>query len=434
MSLDSTQALTIVAEIIPARRDELAAVLAAIAAPTPASPAPFQPGQLPDTHFTRFVIVEDDTGELPALLAWESNHDGYLEPYLRACAAAVPAVDAVFSTCVGYPAGGTADVEGWLAWMRARSRRSAAFYTGYRGVPKRQVDNDAAVHDAIRNVIDAPGARRSLAKLAPDAIRAAIAANVVRVRPELDVAPQPDDTARWRITLALAIAAVVVLLPILLVLGPLWYALLRRHEETDPDPGAATRPVHDDDHFQDQEDVYAQNQLTHLVDIKPGWFRLFTCWVVLTAIDVLANCVYVYGELGGITSIHFARWVILPDWRDAGDIPPGSRRRHRLLFFSNYDGSWESYLGEFVDRASGGLSAVWSNTVGFPYTRGLIHEGADDEEVFKQWTRDHQIRTQVWWTGVPRSTVQNVRTDIDVRRRLAAPQTAEEAKAWLIQL
>ena len=68
------------------------------------------------------------------------------------------------------------------------------------------------------------------------------------------------------------------------------------------------------------------------------------------------------GKLGGIRTIHFARWVALPDGR--------------LLFFSNYDGSWEAYLGEFVDKASMGLTMIWSNTIWYPQTRLLILEGA----------------------------------------------------------
>jgi hypothetical protein len=137
----------------------------------------------------------------------------------------------------------------------------------------------------------------------------------------------------------------------------------------------------------------------------------------------------VHGDLGGITSIHFARWVIVPDrWTKDGP------KRHRLLFFSNYDGSWESYLGEFVDRAAFGLSGVWSNTKGFPRTRNLIREGAKDEEAFKQWTRRHQIATQAWWSGVPDSTVQNIRNDLWIRRNFERALSDEELDEWLRRL
>ena len=150
-------------------------------------------------------------------------------------------------------------------------------------------------------------------------------------------------------------------------------------------------------------------------------------------IDVVARVHSVRGDLGGITAIHFARWVILRDQRSAAE-RRGRAKRHRLLFFSNYDGSWESYLGEFIDRAASGLTAVWSNTCGFPATRALIQDGARDEEAFKQWTREHQIPTQVWWTGAPDSTVRNVRDDIWIRRRLDRGLADDEVQTWMRRL
>jgi hypothetical protein len=208
----------------------------------------------------------------------------------------------------------------------------------------------------------------------------------------------------------------------------LWYVLLRHHEKTDK-PDTINRPVHGEPDLIAAEDRIVQNQLTHIVDLKPGWFRYFTQRVVLLAIDQLARVTFVHGNLGGITSIHFARWVILPDRRKD---PP--RRRHRLLFFSNYDFSWESYLGEFVDRASSGLTAVWSNTEGYPRTFRLVDEGADDEEAFKQWARNHQIASQVWWSGVRYSTVENVNNDVEVHRGAVATLDAEEASHWVARL
>jgi hypothetical protein len=424
--LSATQALTVIAEIDPARRDDLVARLREIAANL-AGNAMFRPPELPDTHFMRFVIIDDGAGQLPALLAWESNHDGYGEDYLAAVARAAPGIDRVFECCRDYPRRGTADVTAWTSWMQARSLRAAAFYTGYRGVSRTQVVNDGAIHDALRTVVDCR--RGELDELPASEIQRRLDEAVREDHPKLDGSPQDEEEWRWLIGKILAIAAAAVLLPLALVIVVPWLVMLRRRERADSAP-AYGRPVHDDDHFQREEDRFTQNQLTHLVDIKPGRFRLFTLWVVLTVIDVLARVYAVRGELGGITSIHFARWVILrdPQPRRAG------ARRHRLLFFSNYDGSWESYLGEFIDRAASGLTAVWSNTVDFPPTRFLLGEGARDEEAFKQWTRDHQIASQVWWTGIPDSTVQNVRDDIWIRRRLRRPLGDDEVRAWLQEL
>lgn len=410
---DATQALTVLAEIAPAARAELEARLAAIAADLDGN-AVFLPRELPDTHFMRFAIIDDPRREFPALLAWESNHDGREAAYLAAVARTTPTISAIFACCTGYPAAGTADVAGWVAWMQAHSHRAAAFYVGYRGVPHLVVQNDLAVHDAIRDALD-DADRGALRALSTCDFQVYLRDQVAARRPDLDLSPGDGDRdeLRWLVGRIAAGLAALALAPLALVILPVWYVLLRRHEERDL-ATAYARPIEIAPEARCDEDQVTQNQLTHLVDIKPGAFRLATLWLVLTAIDVVARVLAVRGQLGGITAIHFARWVILRDRRPVAR----KRRRHRLLFFSNYDGSWQSYLGEFIDRAASGLTAVWSNTVGFPATRHLVLGGARDEEAFKQWTREHQIPSQVWWSSVPEATVQNIRDDIAIRRSL----------------
>src|SRR5690242_4944762 len=100
---DATQALTVIAEIDHQQRPELERRLAIIARDPEANPL-FRPMDLPDTHFMRFVIIDDP--ELPALLAWESNHDRSKRTYLSEVLAAVPGLARVFECCVGFPGAG----------------------------------------------------------------------------------------------------------------------------------------------------------------------------------------------------------------------------------------------------------------------------------------------------------------------------------------
>lgn len=416
--------LTVVAEIDPALRDELEYRLLCIHRGLDE----FHPSQLPDTHFARFVIVEDQQPvsgpRLPALLAWECNHDGTIDDYLAAVAERAPAIDRVLSCCVGFPRDGCRNFDDWAPWLRERCHRAAAFYTAYGDVSHAQVHNDRAVHQALREIIDAD--RPALSAMPPQKLHRHLVAELRRKAPHLDLSTQGEGTLRWAFGKVLAIALLLMLLPFAALLFPAWYTILRRKERAD---AATAGPVHDPRNLWAAEDHFTQNQLTHIVDIKPGWFRLGTLWIVLTVIDLLAKLWYVHGELGGIITIHFARWVFLLDRR-----PDPPVRRHRLLFFSNYDGSWENYLGEFIDRAAGALTAVWSNTVGFPAARSLLEDGARDEEAFKRWTRERQVPTQVWWTGISGSTVQNVRDDLWIRRRLERSLDEDEARAWLRKL
>ena len=100
---------------------------------------------------------------------------------------------------------------------------------------------------------------------------------------------------------------------------------------------------------------------------------------------VLANNVFVHGKLLNIPTIHFARWVLFDN------------NKH-VLFFSNFDGNWQQYLGDFIDQSGWGLSGIFSNTVNFPKTRFMITGGAYDEEHFLAWSRSTQVPTQVWYS------------------------------------
>ncbi len=62
--------------------------------------------------------------------------------------------------------------------------------------------------------------------------------------------------------------------------------------------------------------------------------------IVFQESNEAARKIFVFGKLGEISTIHFARWISI----DHGQ---------RLLFLSNYDGSWTNYLGDFRDEALG---------------------------------------------------------------------------------
>jgi hypothetical protein len=198
---------------------------------------------------------------------------------------------------------------------------------------------------------------------------------------------------------------------------PLWIAL-RRREKTDREDSYGTVPAKTRQ-LVEREDLQVQNQLTHLVEVKPGRFRLLTLRTVLWAIDVLARYRYTGGDLGGLTTIHYARWVLIDEGK-------------RLLFFSNYDGSWERYLGDFIDQAHTGLTGIWSNTNGFPKTFGLIGAGAKDEERFKAWTRAHQIESNLWYSAYGHLTTRNVWKNSAICDGIVTPPaTAKKRERWL---
>ncbi len=101
------------------------------------------------------------------------------------------------------------------------------------------------------------------------------------------------------------------------------------------------------------EDYWVQNQVTAAGLFKPGLFRMFLATAILQLTDYACRHIYNRGSLSGLNTIHFARWVPLDGGR-------------RMFFSSNYDGSLESYMDDFIDKAAWGLNAIFSNGDGFP--------------------------------------------------------------------
>jgi deferrochelatase/peroxidase EfeB len=195
------------------------------------------------------------------------------------------------------------------------------------------------------------------------------------------------------------------------------YLVIRRMEREDvpehrrPDAEALARVF-------DRENRTAQNHLAGLFVMKSGKLRKLAIRFAFLISGQLVARHFRPGFLGTLGTIHFARWVTVPGTGD-------------LLFLSNYDGSWESYLEDFITRAHAGLTVIWSNTVGFPRTRNLFQEGATDGTRFKNWARRWQIPTGFWYSAYPDLTMATVRRNAAIRQGLAAALTEDEAQQWL---
>ena len=102
-----------------------------------------------------------------------------------------------------------------------------------------------------------------------------------------------------------------------------------------------------------------------------------------------------------ISTIHFARWVII----DGGT---------RLLFTSNFDESWDDYIDMFIDRASGGLDAIWSNCEGYP------EGGAQDRAAFKEYVRQSEYQAELFYCAYDDLTVPQILKDDRIRQKFEA--------------
>ncbi len=214
-----------------------------------------------------------------------------------------------------------------------------------------------------------------------------------------------------------ALAAITAFAVPMLALAAVLYISLRTKEASDGTSDVAPRR----DVLLEmvkRENHYVQNHMISVTLRKPGFTRMVTLKLAFWLILALAARTFRPGFLANIGTIHFARWVTIPGTR-------------QVVFFSNFGGSWESYLEDFITKAHDGLTAVWSNTVGFPRAENLFQKGATDGERFKRFARQSMLPTPFWYCAYPTVSSANIRTNAALRVGLAAAATDEEAKTWL---
>jgi Dyp-type peroxidase family len=163
---------------------------------------------------------------------------------------------------------------------------------------------------------------------------------------------------------------------------------------------------------------HEQSHIISASDFKPGRLRRLSFAFAMWGIGVFARHYTRPGFILSMGTIHFARWLRLPD-------------AEKLIFFSNYDGSWESYLEDFITKAHAGQTAAWSHGVGFPPAVGLIGEGAKNGDLFKRWVRRQQQLTGCWYSALPHLTLDRIRAQALIHHGLARAGDAAAARDWL---
>lgn len=190
-----------------------------------------------------------------------------------------------------------------------------------------------------------------------------------------------------------------------------------------------------------------RGQTSHMIsvtDVRPlGPFGVLPSTLILRlmlwGISVLSNTLFTRGLLGRAAGIHFGHWRLIDGGR-------------RLLFCSNFEGSFGGYLDEFIAGAYQGANLIWrwtelrprraamSNLPGqmpqpgvpqpgqWPPTRLGFLRGCKYEQRFKAYARASQVPHLYRFAAYARSNL-----DIDratrLRDALRVKHLAEQAGA-----
>lgn len=359
-------------------------------------------------HFGRFVLIpNEETGGYDYLM-FESNHDGTLREHTDEFAdKAGEAMDLIWGKCEGYPTNRTSNPERYkhdfYRFIVRNSVDTEAYYIGYRGETVARLKWYSEFHDAIQNFLDLRDvegyiAHRLKPLLAKMPSRPTQTERFVFLKPIREKITALIGRGVFYLDLAGRLLYTFILRPVRNFIWRREPALNLKLTDQTIQPGIT-----------DIEDVVTQNQLTVISAIKPETLRQLK--VTLNGLHLVAKYTYNKGSLGTIQTIHFARWAIIDKGR-------------YLAFFSNYDGSWDSYIGDFVDKAAKGMDAIWQSAPGYP------EQGSIDIDAFKSIIRRNQVRTQVFYSAYPTRTIINILND----RAVARPFYREDVTEWMKHL
>ena len=393
-------------------------------------------GSLNTVHYASWVILPKLTDK-PKRLLLETNFDGELDAHLNDLLThGAGALDAIYANCLGYPTGGASRSPLEMKqFLLDRRIPSSAYYIAFPGRSLGEIRNAIAVYeDAQRYIneelrrphhyVDPGGHRQSnpsgFEKLTPAQVQDSLV-HYFRSSSAMSypAAAAPSGFLRLLLSWILAVG----LIPEAILLIVLAWFCERSEAKTKEDPGTdlTEHPIDSETYL--NLDRGLQNHLCTFTTVKRSRTRSFILKRVLSIVEFAARNIFVSGRLGQLSNIHFAKWMLID-----GDATPGKRPDQRLLFVSNYDGSWASYLGDFSELASYGLNPIWSNTLGFLPTTALLFGGAEDIDRFKEGDKKHFYPAQIFYGAYPRYPTRNIKTYLDFSDNLSRSIAAAEKK------
>ena len=387
-------------------------------------------------HFARLVFIPPDE-RFDSWLALESNFDTNIDDPVRACEAHLEelirkqpdGILALFSCCEDFPK--DASTESLTAYAKARLVEATVTYQGHFARSLERIRLEQHVRDAVLDFVTKqdPEPPLDLFGQIRNHLRSQSRLDPRLAALDVDASPpsSPDPRVRsdklgagffpWLEHAAPAVRIVPSLPSILKWDG----------EDVGYDIRAAQESWTNEDRvsFNDLaagEDHGLHNAITHVVPLKPGVDRQTVLRRAHAYIDHMSHEHFAaIGCLGGIPTIHFAKWLLI----DGGK---------RLLFLSNYDHSWESYLGDFIDAAALGLNLAWFCTEKYPKITWLFTGGAKDEETFKAWTRAYQRPTQVFYSAYSDLSIASINNNTWIRYGLHQEPGAIDLDTWFRRL
>lgn len=366
--------------------------------------------QVTTLHFASLCIF-DDIEEGWSLL-FEHNIDGPIEAHIDNLLAVADALDGgafllgLYSHCAGFT---TQTLPGLRAYLLAGVIKPQAGFISAVGMSRDQIRLDAQVYKVVDEALGAAGQPLPPAE-AQAQVLAALDADPALT--EWKSFPDPGT----KLALLPKIWAILCLIGSAIVFLILALVNLPRERAADenrarPDPDLELSLARN-------EDLIPTNHMLSVVYVHTDIGRQIAKRAAFGVLGNLVTLVFRNGFLGEINTIHFAHWSFCSKSR-------------RLIFVSNYDGSWRSYLDDFTLKASSGLNLAWAHSVGYPKTWAMLKGGASNGPQFIDYARRSMFPTLVWYSAYPSVSVTNIDRNRQLRAALIAAQDGGTDTSWL---
>jgi hypothetical protein len=145
-------------------------------------------------------------------------------------------------------------------------------------------------------------------------------------------------------------------------------------------------------------------------------------------------------DLNNLSFIHFARWVIVGR-KQFPRLDP-NRAEHKdnlrydyLLFFSNFNGTWNQYIDAFSAVLSAGLDFIWRRSEKYP--------GAVPVTPFKTYIQRGQFETDYYYSAYPHAATNDVKAahrvqaafdSLDAKRDLPPAEFEQAYRQFVLQV
>ena len=439
---------TIILPIRPGHQDALAELLSALDYKGQAPQAdPLGFTELEMLHYASLFLYDDPVDGWS--LVFESNIDGQIPTYIEAFITnaqrrgQTELVLDIFQKCKGFATGTVGELGKYL---KKYVQLPSAGYSGCVGRSRNQILMEAMIHDLANTVLSQLGNTSDAAQAAKE-IRSALdtdpkfkgwemipkgtpagkdllAAQSLQSRPKKDGILQGISTLLSSLVGALTKALIqegplpvlkALFAVVVFIVMAIWNQL--RKEPTAAEDTWRPEPAH----LRSQrakEDFFPTNHMVSVVHLHADNTRRWAKWSAFVLLNMLSRYEYTKGVLGAIPTIHFAHWVVINEHR-------------RLMFVSNYDGSWDSYLDDFTLKAASGLTLAWAHGKGIPVTTFMVLGGAAKGPAFIDWARRSMVPTLVWYNAYPHLSIRNINLNSALRQAIANDRDGVNKGKWL---